>query len=114
MENAHEAAAVQGSFFTHHVAAGLLGAADKSGDGNVTLQEVFDHAKERTVRDSARMAVTTQHPSFDLQTLGYRPLPLLQVHLSKRFSLDAYASFGVDLRNGTLRDRYLAGFTWVL
>ncbi len=82
VENAHEAAAVQGSFFTHHVAAGLLGAADKSGDGNVTLQEVFDYAKERTVRDSARMAVTTQHPSFDLQLRGRQDIVLAQIAAS--------------------------------
>jgi hypothetical protein len=79
LENAHEAGAVHGSFFTHHVAAGLLGAADKSGDGNVTLQEVFEYAKERTVRDSARMATTTQHPSFDLQLRGRQDIVLAQV-----------------------------------
>lgn len=82
LENAHDAAAVRGSFFTHHVAAGLLGAADKSGDGNVTLQEVFDYAKERTVRDSARMAVTTQHPSFDMQLRGRQDIVLAQVSAS--------------------------------
>ena len=76
LENAHETAAMKGSFFTHHVAAGLLGAADKSGDGNVTLQEVFDYAKERTVRDSARMAATTQHPSFDMQLRGRQDIVL--------------------------------------
>lgn len=47
-----------------------------------------------------------------VQSLGYRPLPLLQIHLSRRFSLDGYASIGIDLRGGTVRDRYLAGFTW--
>src|SRR4029077_15526031 len=31
LENAHEAQAIGGSFFTHHLAAGLLGAADRSG-----------------------------------------------------------------------------------
>lgn len=82
LENAHEAAALKGSFFTHHVAAGLLGAADKSGDGNVTLQEVFDYAKERTVRDSARTAVTTQHPSFDMQLRGRQDIVLAQVSAS--------------------------------
>lgn len=46
-----------------------------------------------------------------VQTLGYRPLPLVQIHVSRSFSLDAYASLGIDLRNGDLRDRYLAGFT---
>ena len=79
LENAHEAGSVKGSFFTHHVAAGLLGAADKSGDGNITLQEVFEYAKERTVRDSARMAATTQHPSFDMQLRGRQDIVLAQV-----------------------------------
>jgi len=79
LENAHEAGSMKGSFFTHHVAAGLLGAADKSGDGNVTLQEVFEYAKERTVRDSARMAATTQHPSFDMQLRGRQDIVLAQM-----------------------------------
>jgi hypothetical protein len=79
VESAHEAEAVQGSFFTHHFAAGLLGAADRSGDGNITLQEAFDYAKERTVRDSARYAPVPQHPSFDLQLRGRQDLVLSQV-----------------------------------
>jgi hypothetical protein len=82
LENAHEAGALKGSFFTHHVAAGLLGAADASGDGNVTLQEVFTYARERTVRDSARMAVTPQHPSFDMQLRGRQDIVLAQTSSS--------------------------------
>jgi hypothetical protein len=82
IENAHEADAVRGSFFTHHVAAGLLGAADKSGDGNVTLQEVFEYARERTVRDSARLAATPQHPSFDVQLRGRQDVILAQLKTS--------------------------------
>jgi Caspase domain len=79
LENAHEAAALNGSFFTHHIAAGLLGAADESGDGNVTLQEVFEYAKERTVRDSARMALTTQHPSFEIELHGRQDIVLARL-----------------------------------
>jgi hypothetical protein len=79
MENAHEAAVYGGSFFTHHVAAGLLGAADASGDGNVTLQEVFAYAKERTVRDSAHLAPTTQHPSFEIELRGRQDVVLAEV-----------------------------------
>ena len=79
LENAHEAGSMKGSFFAHHVAAGLLGAADKSGDGNGTLQEVFEYAKERTVRDSARMAATTQHPSFDMQLRGRQDIVLARI-----------------------------------
>ncbi len=76
LENAHEAEVIHGSFFTHHLAAGLRGAADSSHDGNVTLQEAFDYARERTVRDSARIAPTPQHPSFDLALRGRQDIVL--------------------------------------
>lgn len=79
LENAHEAAVYGGSFFTHHVAAGLRGAADASGDGAVTLQEVFGYAKERTVRDSARLALTTQHPSFEIELRGRQDIVLAEL-----------------------------------
>jgi hypothetical protein len=76
LENAHEAMDVHGSFFTHYLTAGLRGAADRAHDGNVTLEEAFDYAKERTVRDSARLASTPQHPSFDLALRGRQDIVL--------------------------------------
>jgi hypothetical protein len=76
LEDAHEADSVRGSFFTHHFAAALRGAADREGDGNVTLQEAFDYARDRTVRDSARLAKTPQHPSFDLALRGRQDIVL--------------------------------------
>jgi hypothetical protein len=76
LENAHEASDVHGSFFTHYFTAGLRGAADRAGDGNVTLEEAFDYAKERTVRESARLAKTPQHPSFDLALRGRQDIVL--------------------------------------
>ena len=76
IENAHEAEAVHGSFFTHYLAAGLRGAADIAGDGNVTLQEAFDYARERTVGASARLAKTPQHPSFELALRGRQDIVL--------------------------------------
>jgi hypothetical protein len=42
----------------------------------VTLEEAFEYAKERTVRDSARLAATPQHPSFDLQLRGRQDIVL--------------------------------------
>jgi uncharacterized caspase-like protein len=75
-EAAHEAEDAHGSFFTHYFAAGLLGAADTNSDGEVTLEEAYDYARERTVRDSARLAPTPQHPSFDLQLRGRQDIVL--------------------------------------
>ncbi|HEV3193444.1 MAG TPA: caspase family protein, partial [Polyangiaceae bacterium] len=82
LENAHEGEAVRGSFFTHYFAAGLLGAADRSGDGEVTLQEAFDYAKERTVRDTARLPVIPQHPSFDIRLRGRQDIVLASLTAS--------------------------------
>jgi opacity protein-like surface antigen len=81
-ENAHEAEALRGSFFTHHFSAGLLGAADRSGDGNITVQEAFEYARERTVRDSARYAPLPQHPSFEIDLRGRQDVVLTQIGAS--------------------------------
>jgi hypothetical protein len=82
LENAHEAEAIQGSFFTHHLIGGLLGAADSNGDGDVTLVEAFDYAKDHTIQDSAKVATTVQHPSYDVQLRGRQDLVLSQVKAS--------------------------------
>lgn len=82
LEDAHEAEALQGSFFTHHLVAGLAGAADQTGDGQVTLSEAFAYANRLTIRDSARRAATPQHPSFDLRLRGRQDVVLTQVSAS--------------------------------
>ncbi|MEO8551432.1 MAG: caspase family protein [Kofleriaceae bacterium] len=76
LENAHETDEMRGSFFTHHLTAGLLGAADRNSDGQVTLQEAFEYAKERTVRDTALLAPAPQHPSFDINLRGRQDIVL--------------------------------------
>ncbi|WP_224249977.1 caspase family protein [Hyalangium gracile] len=82
LENAHEAEVLEGSFFTHHLVAGLRGAADQTGDGEVSLQEAFSYAKEFTVRDTALLGRGPQHPSFDLNLRGRDDLPLTRVDAS--------------------------------
>jgi hypothetical protein len=79
LENAHETEALRGSFFTHHLVAALRGAADQAGDGEVTVAEAFSYARERTVRDTALMGVSPQHPSFDLNLRGRGDLALTHV-----------------------------------
>ncbi len=63
-------------------------------------------------QDSAARRSPSALSIGSVQSLGYRPLPLVQVHLSSRFSLDAYATWTVVLKSGAVRDAYLAGFTW--
>lgn len=83
LESAHESELLHGSFFTHHFAAGLLGAADQSGDGAVSLTEAFDYAKRLTIRDTARYTQNPQHPSFDLKLRGRQDLLLSQLPVGK-------------------------------
>jgi hypothetical protein len=82
LESAHESDQLQGSFFTFHFAAGLRGAADANGNNEVTLTEAFEYAKERTIRDTVRLARETQHPSYALNLRGSRDLVLANVNAS--------------------------------
>lgn len=71
-ESAHETEALRGSFFTHYWNAGLRGAADRGGDGVVTLSEAFEYARTLTIRDTALAGQVPQHPSFQMKLSGRR------------------------------------------
>ncbi|HEX2871686.1 MAG TPA: caspase family protein [Polyangiaceae bacterium] len=75
-ENAHETETLGGSFFTHYWNAGLRGAADRGGDGVVTLNEAFEYARSLTIRDTALAGQSPQHPSFQMKLAGRRDFPL--------------------------------------
>src|SRR5207237_6392803 len=79
LEAAHESEGILGSFFTHHLVAGLRGAADPRGDGVVTVSDAFAYAKERTVRDTASISPQPQHPSFSMNLRGRADLPLSRI-----------------------------------
>lgn len=68
-EDSQESDAIGASWFTHHLASGLLGGADASGDGRVTLAEAYAYAYARTVGSTASSAGGVQHPVF-LYDLG--------------------------------------------
>jgi hypothetical protein len=78
-EAAHESDQLRGSFFTHHFAAALRGAADDRHAGEVTLTEAFEYARQQTVRETARRAAEPQHPSFALNLKGRQDLVLAQL-----------------------------------
>ena len=68
-EDSQESDAIGASWFTHHLASGLLGGADASGDGKVTLAEAYAYAYARTVGSTMGSAGGVQHPVF-LYDLG--------------------------------------------
>lgn len=79
LENAHESESLRGSFFTHHWNGGLMGAADRNGDGRVTMSEAFEYARMLTIRDTALVTQTPQHPSFHMNLSGRQDFTLASV-----------------------------------
>ena len=70
-EDSHESDRLRGSFFTHHLLSGLMGAADLDTNSKLTLAEVYNYAYEHTLRSSQR-TLSLQHPThaFDIKGRG--------------------------------------------
>jgi hypothetical protein len=75
-ELAQESDELGGSFFTHALISGLLGAADRDRDGNVLLDEAYQYAYDSTLRASSRSARGLQHPTFFYDLRGQGQLVL--------------------------------------
>jgi hypothetical protein len=75
-EDAQESDALRGSFFTHYFVSGLRGAADRNGDGRVSVEEAYAHAYESTLRASSQTLYGTQHPTFRFDLKGRGAVPL--------------------------------------
>lgn len=82
-EESQESDQLGGSYFSHHLASALLGDADKSGDGRVSLAEAYAYAYDRTVADTAESAAGPQHPTFSFDLAGNGDLVLTDVMLRK-------------------------------
>jgi hypothetical protein len=78
-EDSQESDAIGGSYFSHNLASGLLGGADKSGDGRVTLFEAYAYAYDRTVADTSDSAAGAQHPTFSYDLAGNGDLVMTDV-----------------------------------
>jgi hypothetical protein len=71
-EVSQESDEIQGSFFTHYLATGLRGEADRNHDGRVTLEEAYSYSYGRTVAATATTRAGAQHPTYayDLRGAG--------------------------------------------
>jgi hypothetical protein len=78
-EDSQESDQIGGSYFSHHLTSGLLGGADKSGDGRVTLSEAYAYAYDRTVADTADSTAGAQHPTFSYDLAGNGDLILTDI-----------------------------------
>ncbi len=61
-----------GGIFTLHLAAGLRGAADGNGDGQVTLSEAYEYAYAQTLRSTLAASTGPQHARFRYELSGRR------------------------------------------
>lgn len=73
-EYAQESEALKGSTFTHHLVAGLRGAADASRDGRVSLEEVYSWSWARTLEATFGSRGGVQQPAFSIDLQGQGPL----------------------------------------
>ncbi len=78
-EDSQESDLIGASYFSYHLATGLLGSADFGGDGRVTLSEAYAWAYERTVASTADSAAGPQHPTFSFDLAGNGDLVLTDV-----------------------------------
>jgi hypothetical protein len=69
-ELSQESERLQSSFFTHHLLAGLRGAADMDRDGHVTLAEGYRYAYHRTLVDTSSTSVGSQHATLETGLRG--------------------------------------------
>lgn len=78
-EDAQESDQLKGSFFTHYFVSGLVGPADASGDGKVSVEEAYAYAYDHTIRASSRTLHGVQHPTFMINLKGRGDFPLTWV-----------------------------------
>jgi len=78
-EISQESDELQASFFTHALVAGLRGLADESGDGQVTLDELYGYVYHHTLARTVAPGVATQHPTHDFDVAGRGELVLTRL-----------------------------------
>lgn len=94
-EESQESDEIAGSFFTHYLASGLLGDADSSGDGKVTLAEAYTYAYGRTVGSTAETRAGAQHPVYLYDLGGAGDVVLTELSPSRGGLLFGAADEGV-------------------
>ncbi len=69
-EASQESDSIQASYFTHALVTGLRGAADSSGDGKVSLNELYHYAYNDTLARTEFSMAGPQHPSYNFTLVG--------------------------------------------
>lgn len=75
-EASQESDIIQASYFTQALVTGLRGAADSSGDGRVSLNELYYFAFNETLSSTETSTIGPQHPSYNITLVGSGDLVL--------------------------------------
>jgi hypothetical protein len=94
-EVAQESDKLQSSFFTHHLLSGMRGAADRNGDGDVNLDELYSYAYHRTLASSHAHLAAIQHPQLSVDLHGEGDLVITRLKRADSL-LTLAASIGGD------------------
>lgn len=78
-EDSQESDLIGASYFSYHLATGLIGSADRNGDDRVSLSEAYAWAYERTLASTAESSAGPQHPTFSFDLAGNGDLMLTDV-----------------------------------
>jgi hypothetical protein len=109
-ELALESREIGGSFFTHHLVSGLRGEADASGDGLVTLSEVYQYAYLHTIATTGATLAGAQHPTYNLALSGQGELVLSELGRASA-SIELPGGFERGLIIDGLHDQVIAELT---
>jgi hypothetical protein len=93
-EDSQESDGLGASIFTHFLASALQGAADRDGDGRVTLAEAYAYAADRTLAASASTVAGPQHPTYRFELGGRDDLVLTRPGSSARTGLVSFPPGG--------------------
>ena len=107
-ESSQESDDLRGSFFTHYLATGLRGEADRAADGQVTLEEAYAYAYHRTVMRTAGTRGGTQHPTYTYDLKGNGEVVLTRLGVRAALELPEAAPPGEYLVYDVARDVVVA------
>lgn len=82
-ERAQESQTLKSSIFSFHWFNGLMGSADISGDGKVTLNEAYQYSYRKTVETSALTNGEIQHPVYRFSIYGQGDIVLTDLNKGK-------------------------------
>ncbi|MDC7239458.1 MAG: caspase family protein, partial [Spirochaetales bacterium] len=109
-ELSQESDSIAASFFTHYLISGLRGAADTTGDGRVTLNEIYQHTFDETLSRTESTIGGPQHPAYEIQLTGTGDLVLTDLTVpTSALQLSGELEGRFSVRNSS--DRLVAEFS---